>query len=382
MELRLIKNAEDHAEMLAEIDSLMAQRPERGTPLAHRLELVTKLVEDYERVAFPFELPDPLSAIRFRLEQRGLTESALVPYLGSRSRVSEVMSGKRGLSLAMIRALRDGLDIPSDSLLGGNIKTDTSSEEPDWSRLPVTEMLKRGWITMRDAASAYVTGLSGQFAYRAGITHRVGKNTDEYSLIAWTARVLRVAAETPTREFDTRLSEDFLRKVVALSTDQRGPLAAQALLAVHGIPMVVEPLLPRMGIDGCSFRLPDGRRGIALSLRHDRLDNFWFTLIHELAHVVRHLDKSETSVFIDDVEEKPSSNDELEADQCAEDCMVPPRVWERVRNTRSEKRLTQAAAEIGVHPSIIAGRIRYETENYRLFTGLIGQGQVRKWFQK
>jgi HTH-type transcriptional regulator/antitoxin HigA len=76
------------------------------------------LVHDYEEKTFPIDKPDPVAAIRFRMEQQGLTPKDLVPMLGSRSRVSEVLSGRRGLSLKMIRALVAGLRIPAELLLG------------------------------------------------------------------------------------------------------------------------------------------------------------------------------------------------------------------------------------------------------------------------
>lgn len=89
----------------------------QGTPEHDELELLVMLVESYEDRAFPLDLPDPISAIRFRMEQEGLSPKDLVPFIGSRSRVSEVLSGRRTLSLSMIRALHDGLGIPYDVLL-------------------------------------------------------------------------------------------------------------------------------------------------------------------------------------------------------------------------------------------------------------------------
>ncbi len=82
------------------------------------MELLSLLVHDYEEKEFPIDKPDPLVAIRFRMEQQGLAPKDLVPLLGSRSRVSEVLSGKRRLSLRMIRALVTGLHIPAGLLLG------------------------------------------------------------------------------------------------------------------------------------------------------------------------------------------------------------------------------------------------------------------------
>ena len=82
------------------------------------LDVLATLVEAYERDHFPIESPDPVSAILFRMEQMGLDRKALEPFLGSRSRVSEVLNGKRGLSINQIRKLHDGLNIPLENLIG------------------------------------------------------------------------------------------------------------------------------------------------------------------------------------------------------------------------------------------------------------------------
>jgi HTH-type transcriptional regulator/antitoxin HigA len=89
-----------------------------GTSEGDELELLSLLVQAYEDKAFPIDKPDPIAAIRFRMEQQGLEASDLVPLIGSRSRVSEVLSGRRSLSLRMIRALTDGLGISADVLIG------------------------------------------------------------------------------------------------------------------------------------------------------------------------------------------------------------------------------------------------------------------------
>jgi HTH-type transcriptional regulator / antitoxin HigA len=89
-----------------------------GTPAADRLEVLVTLVEAYEAERWPIDLPDPVAAIVFRMEQQGLTRRDLEPYLGGRGRVSEVLTGKRALTLAMIRKLHAGLGIPLESLIG------------------------------------------------------------------------------------------------------------------------------------------------------------------------------------------------------------------------------------------------------------------------
>ena len=113
MKTKLIKTESEYEDALARVEKLMDARP--GTSQGDELEVLSLLIHDYEERVFPIAKPDPVAAIRFRMAQQGLTNKNLVPFLGSRSRVSEVLSGRRGLSLKMIRALVSGLRIPADT---------------------------------------------------------------------------------------------------------------------------------------------------------------------------------------------------------------------------------------------------------------------------
>lgn len=115
MKIRPIRTPADHAAALKRIEAIFGARP--GTPKGDELDLLATLVEVYEDREIPMPAPSPLDAIRFRMEQQGLRAKDLVPYIGSASKVSEVLSGKRALSLSMIRNLVDGLGIPAEILL-------------------------------------------------------------------------------------------------------------------------------------------------------------------------------------------------------------------------------------------------------------------------
>jgi HTH-type transcriptional regulator/antitoxin HigA len=113
MKPKVLKTDSDYKAALAYVDRLM----EQPSPDEAELELWSLLVEHYEDLQFPFAKPDPIEAIRFRLDQAGLQKSDLLPYLQSKSKISEVMNRKRPLSLTMIRALHDGLKIPAAILV-------------------------------------------------------------------------------------------------------------------------------------------------------------------------------------------------------------------------------------------------------------------------
>lgn len=116
MTVKPIKTEADYDAALQAIERLSKAEP--GTAAADRLEVLVTLVEAYEAERWPIDLPDPVAAILFRMEQQGLARRDPEPYLGSRGRVSEVLTGKRALTLAMIRKLHAGLGIPLESLIG------------------------------------------------------------------------------------------------------------------------------------------------------------------------------------------------------------------------------------------------------------------------
>lgn len=115
MNIKLIRTDDDLAAALARVDQLWGAAT--GTPEGDELEIWALLIEKYEDEHHPMPPSDPIEAIRFRMEQQGLTQRDLEPFIGSSGRVSEVLNRKRKLSLAMIKRLHEGLHIPYESLL-------------------------------------------------------------------------------------------------------------------------------------------------------------------------------------------------------------------------------------------------------------------------
>ena len=115
MKAKILKTVAEYETALAYIETLMAAAP--GSPAEEELSLFALLVEQYEREHYRIEPPDPIDAILFRMDQEGLTRADLVPYIGSQSKVSEVLRRKRPLSITMIRNLHEGLHIPAATLI-------------------------------------------------------------------------------------------------------------------------------------------------------------------------------------------------------------------------------------------------------------------------
>ena len=114
-DLKPIRTEADHERAMAEVERFWGAKG--GTPEGDRLDVLVTLIEAYEKEVYPFDPPDPIEAIQFRMEQLGLTRKDLEPFIGSRARVAEVMNRKRGLSIDMIRRLNKGLGISGDILI-------------------------------------------------------------------------------------------------------------------------------------------------------------------------------------------------------------------------------------------------------------------------
>ena len=115
MDIRPIKTESDYRQALAEVETLMMSEPD--SPGGEKLDVLTTLLEAYERTHYPMDFPDPVDAIKFEMERRGLTVADLEPMIGRRNRVYEVLNHKRSLSLKMIWRLHEQLGIPAESLI-------------------------------------------------------------------------------------------------------------------------------------------------------------------------------------------------------------------------------------------------------------------------
>ncbi|RED11760.1 transcriptional regulator [Parasphingopyxis lamellibrachiae] len=401
--VRPIRNDADYDAALARVDYLMSN-PVSGD-LRDELDVQTTLIEVYEDEHYPIDLPSPIEAIQFRMEQANLSQADLVPYIGSRAKVSEVLSGKRTLTLKMIRALNAHLGIPAEVLIGDTNVVDLqeSTKEVRWDRFPIKELLKRGWLetTTRAAKSAeeLMAGLLQQAGgmravpqalYRKNDSTRQNASMDPYALQAWCLYVLAKARERklPATYHEGAIDQDFLRFLATLSRLPDGPKRAVEALAQKGVAVVYARHLPKTYLDGAAMRTKEQVPVIGLSLRFDRLDNFWFCLLHEAVHVWRHL-KDEHDFFIDDLKLDPTDHSEdwsveEEADLLAQEALIPTNKWSDadLLSKATPFRVMAFAQSVNVHPAIVAGRVRRETGNYRLLSQFVGSNEVRQHFEE
>ncbi|WP_414832078.1 ImmA/IrrE family metallo-endopeptidase [Afifella sp. YEN Y35] len=393
--IRPIHSDQDYAAALARVEALMEMG--RSPAEDDELDVLATLVEVYEDQHFPMDTPDPVEAIKFRMQQLDMNQSDLAPIFGSRAKASEVLHGKRDLTLKMIRALHKHLGIPAEILIGdgGLPKAPTGI---DLDRFPLAEMVRRGWIkkteNLKDHAEEIVQSLiacaGGQEAlpkalFRQGHGARANAKTDVDALRAWCLHILCRARDAGLEgRYETgTIDLEFLRDLARLSTFDEGPKLAREKLAQHGIALVVAAHMPRTYLDGAALWTVEDVPVVGMTIRYDRLDNFWFCLLHELAHLGRHFLEGNDEMFIDDLQLRERNHDrddvrEREADEWAQEALIPSDLWEKhpARSNPNVRNILSLAHEAGVHPAIVAGRIRHEKNNYRLLSQFVGAKEV------
>ena len=265
---------------------------------------------------------------------------------------------------------------------------------------PVNAMSKQGWIQKhqepKQSSEKIIRDLidraggprvAGAALYRKNDHARANAKTDPYALKAWCWQVLAKANEDRPKSHYTRgtITMDFLETGAKLSRFENVPRRAEEFLASHGVALVIVRHLPKTHLDGAALRLGDGRPVVGLTLRYIRIDNFWFCLLHELAHVGRHLDSG--SAFIDDMtlrkaEVEREDPREKEADDWAQEALIPTAAWESssVKNHPTSMAVMNLASALEIHTAIVAGHFRFKHVNYRLLSHFVGSGEVLRLF--
>ncbi|MEM4986271.1 ImmA/IrrE family metallo-endopeptidase [Collimonas sp. H4R21] len=216
-----------------------------------------------------------------------------------------------------------------------------------------------------------------------GALFRRRSDATEAMSILWISRIRQLAQAFIATSEDVAvfagLDQGFLSEFSKLSVKVDNLHILRDVLLKKGIVLIFERSLPGMKVDGAVFRLVTGNPVIALSLRHSRLDIFWFTLLHELAHVILHYETLNEPI-IDDLEEIPVILIEKQADKLAGDSLIPRHIWRTCDAvTRpSDANVVAFAKKVGIHPAIVAGKVRRELNRHTLFTAIINEVNVRK----
>ncbi|GAB3038513.1 hypothetical protein GCM10027285_23140 [Oleiagrimonas citrea] len=264
----------------------------------------------------------------------------------------------------------------------------------------VREMSRRKWIHpaatplknhVAERSHALMSFLMGQHEAAPAYAMFKGRRPsaeqtllDDFATRVWVGHLTQKARDCPmTKAFHpSSIDRRFLASLVQLSSRVDGPARALDAVRELGICVILESGLPGMSVDGASFHVAGAPPVVALTVRHDRLDNFWFTLFHELGHIALHLGDPSDDIFVDAEEDNESDavEAEAEANAFAKDSLIPRNIWLRSEAYRlgSEASVVALARQLGIHPAIVAGRIRYERRDFRIFNDLIGRALVRE----
>ena len=244
------------------------------------------------------------------------------------------------------------------------------------------ELVARGWLKTVDDDSALAAFFFDLPLSKQPTLFRKSANANENLLALWQARARAEAeyaciAEKPPR-FSGLTKED-VRTLARLSVDPKILPRLPARLAQLGIILVYVYALPSMNADGAVFHLSTGHPVVAMSLRFPRLDYFWFTLLHELSHLVLHAEQLKEPVFFDVEASEEKDRLERAANRLAKDSIVDRESWRNCapKYDPSDSAVYVYAAEQSVHPSLVAGLLRKEFENYKRYSSIINEHNVR-----
>ena len=380
MNIRPVRTASDYEKSLERASWLMGQTDRASID---ELEILQTLIEKWEMTYHPITAVTPAEAIRFRMDQKGLKPRDLVPYLGTKSRVSDVLNGQRQLTVDQIRALNQHLSIPVESLIGPTRHEPKS--RPSQSLIAAAEKLRSlGLIKAKEEIANLLSRASSLkpavALLRKSRTERTNAKTDFGAIEAWCAAVLTIAEKIkvePGAPFD---AEAAARKLATISAQRNWATLVKKHLSELGIAFVVLEHLPGTFLDGAAMRRGDGTPVIAVTLRHDRIDNFWFTLLHEFAHVCKHL-SDDRRLILDDLDVGSTGGIEAQADALASEALIPLELWNsHITQNSSVEDLKAVANLAGVHLAIVAGRWQFLYGDYRRFSKLLGRGKVRDAF--
>ncbi|MFA6897074.1 MAG: ImmA/IrrE family metallo-endopeptidase [Patescibacteria group bacterium] len=393
--IKFIKTESDYKEALELIKVLLSHDPDPSSDEGEQLSLLSALIQDYESRSVPESLPSPIDAIKFRMEQMDLKPADLVPYIGSRSRVSEILSGKRSLTLDMVRSLEAGLGIPAKILIR-KPEMEDNSEYQGWDNSLVAEMESRGYFgdkstneySKLDLLKDFFSSINAQPQLAMMLrksSYRSSPLTDKRALVAWSNRVMQKAKQVKiTKKYkEGTIDLNFMQEFIKLSSKEDGVLLAQKHLKDVGIILVVEPHFQKTYLDGAAILVNKVNPIIGLTLRYDRLDNFWFTLMHELSHISLHYNQ-DVSLYYDELDNNQVGIDEKEkeADALAEESILPKAKWEvsPARLIPSSMAANSLAKELDVHVAVIAGQIRHKGNKYIYLNKVINGAKVRDNF--
>jgi HTH-type transcriptional regulator/antitoxin HigA len=334
----------------------------------------------------------PGELLREELEARGWSQAEFAEIIGRPVRtINEVSAGKRGISPQTAKAFAAAFGTSPQFWMNLDAAYQLHKEAPAPDRIarkakardrfPVREMVKRGWVEPSEDQDVFEARLCRFFGIsniedKLDLAFAAKRANPEESLSplqrAWLFRVKQIATAMPLKvRYSPERLRDALPRLHALMSAAEETRHVPALLAECGVRFVVVEFLPSSKIDGVTCWLPGEEPVIGLSLRLDRIDNFWFVLRHEIEHVLRgdrHGIDEELDAGATDL-----PPEEIAANNASLDFAVPAAEWEdwvdRVDPMFTDDVIVGFAARLGIASGIVAGRVQRHTQQYNRFRG-------------
>ncbi|MGB2862639.1 MAG: ImmA/IrrE family metallo-endopeptidase [Sedimentisphaerales bacterium] len=248
--------------------------------------------------------------------------------------------------------------------------------------LPKQELVRRGWMSSIDDLSSLVPMLQDIHSHKENALFRKSDISNIALCAVWKSRVstlAKIAVFSQGLSKFQSLDTNFLKKLVKLSVDVSSILSLPKILAKKGIVLVYEKYLPKMKLDGVVFTLESGHPVIGISFRFPRLDHFWFTLMHELAHINLHMNLLYEPIF-DDLDNITEEVEEIKANRLAKESFVERYLWRNcpVKYDKNDETVIEFAHKIGIHPAIVAGMLQKELNEFHMFRKIVDEVDVRK----
>ena len=347
------------------------------------------------------EYKTPGQLIEALLAERGWSQRTLALVIGKGdASINKIISGKQSLDAETALLLEEVFSVPANEFLALQQSYDLGvarlSARPDPARanrahllggLPIAEMAKRGWLGTVNTRNVddVETALAGFFGVSSAdqieiLPHAARKtevNTEASpTQLAWLYRVRSMAAEMIVPKYSPKALDAALAELKLLLGSAENVRKVPRILAEAGIRFVVVETLPTAKIDGVCFWLDDHAPVVGMSIRHDRNDNFWFVLRHELEHV--RLGHGKTAMILDaelDGERAGTGPDVPEEERLANDaaanfCIPQAQMQafiDRKSPLFSERDMVGFARSLGVHPGLVAGQLQHKTGRYERF---------------
>ena len=341
------------------------------------------------------QVPPPGEFIEEELEARGWSQTDLAYILGvTPQAINPIISGKRRIGTEMAKALAKAFDVPAELFSNLQAAYDLyTSAEPDPSierrarlqdHFPVREMIKRGWIEDDGDASLLEAQMVRFFQAKSldtipYMTHAAKKTQYELRAIqpvqlTWLFRVRQISKEITVRNYSEKLLRTGVETLRGFLSDPAELRHVPQLLADCGVRLVLVEKLPGAKIDGVTIWLNSRSPVIGMSIRFDRIDNFWFVLRHEIEHVLNK--DGQNQEIIDDLEGENSGDsenlpeEERKANAAAAEFCTPKNELvsfiQRKSPYLSERDILGFARRLQIHPGVVIGQIHRHTRDHRL----------------